>query len=186
LDYVQANGGVTAFREDNRKLLDLEKASTKAEDVRLHREKPKDTDDEIKKDIFEDPNTAMNKNWDIFTRKFEVQRIQIIEEISHAVKRASDRVIEELKSGAHERILDKVRFCMPIYLSYDRNVCLLQSIYDTWVDMVDMMQSSLRHGRSYVTDNLYRPGEGAPSRLDILSSLFETIIWISPLHHLRA
>jgi hypothetical protein len=185
LDYVQANGGVTAFREDNKKLLDLEKTSTKAEDVRRRREKPNDTDDDIKKDIFEDPDAATDKNWEFFSRKFEAQKDEIIKEISHAVERASDRVIEELKSGAHERILDKVCFCIPIYLSFDRNVRLLQSIYDTWVDMVDMMQPSLRHGRSYVTDNLYRPGEGVPSRLDILSSLFETIIWISPLHNLR-
>ena len=191
LDHVQANGGIKAFRDNNKELLDLEKTVNKATSVeaeggRAHREKSKDTDDDLKKDIFEDPNTAADKNWDIFSRKFEAQKNQIIDEISHAVERASDRVIKELKSGAHERILDQVRFCMPIYLSYDRYVHLLQSIYDTWVDMVDMMQSSLRHGRIYVTDNLYRPGEGAPSRLDILSSLFETITWISPPHKFRA
>jgi hypothetical protein len=136
LDYVQANGGVTAFREDNKKLLDLEKTSTKAGGVRARREKSKDTDDVLKKDIFEDPDAAVDKNWDVFTRKFEAQKTQIIEEISHAVERASDRVIEELKSGAHERILDQVRLCLPIYISYDRNVHLPQSIYDIWVDMV--------------------------------------------------
>jgi len=185
LDHVQANGGVNAFRDDNKKLLDLEKfvsqeTSAKSEGGRALREKPKDTDDEITKDIFEDPDNATVKNWGVFSRKFEVQKNQIIEAITHEVERASDRVIKELKSGAHERILDQVRFFVSIYSSYDRYVHLLQSIYDTWVDMVDMMQSSLRHGQIYVTDDLYRPGEGAPSRLDILSSPFETITWIRP------
>ena len=155
LDHVQASGGMKAFRDDNKKLIDLENTvskatSAKAEGGRAHREK--DTDDDLKKDIFEDPNTAADKNWDIFSRKFEAQKNQIIDEISHAVERASDRVIKELKSGAHERICDQVRFCMPLYSSYDRYVLFLQAIYDTWVDMVDTMQSSFRHGRIYATD----------------------------------
>jgi hypothetical protein len=120
--------------------------SARSEGGRAHQEKSQDTDDDLKKDVFEDPNNATAKNWDIFSRKFEAQKQQIIDEITHAVERASDRVIKELKSGAHERILDQVRFFMPIYLSYGPYVHLLQSIYHTWVDMVDMMQSSLRHG----------------------------------------
>ena len=156
-DHVEANGGVKAFRDDNKKLLELEKTvseetSAKSEKGRGLREKSKDTDDDVIKDIFEDPDNATLNNWGFFYRKFKVQKNQIIEEITHEVERASDRVIKELKSGAHERILDQVRFCMPIYLSSDHYVHFLQSIYDTWVDMVDMMQSSLRHGRIYVTD----------------------------------
>jgi hypothetical protein len=142
LDHVQANGGVKVFRDDYKKLLDLEKTvskatSAKSEGGRALQEKSQDTDDDLKKDVFEDPNNAMAKNWDIFSRKFEAQKNQIIEEITHEVERASDRVIKELKSGAHERILDQVHFFMPIYLSYD---CLCPS------PAVDLRHMG-RHGR---------------------------------------
>ena len=100
---------------------------------------------EITPDVFEDPNTAADKNWDTFSRKFEAQKKQIIEEeVSHTVERISDR--EGLKSGVHERIRDQVRFCMPLDLSHDCYVLFLQAIYDTWVNMVHMMQSSFRRG----------------------------------------
>jgi len=146
---VQANGGAKAFRNDNNKLFGLEICVSKASSVRAEGGRAYR---KMSQGNFKDPNSAADKNWDTFSRKFEAQKNQIIEEISHAVERASDRVIEGLKSGVHERIRDQVRFCMPLYSSYDRYVLFLQAIYDTWVDMVDTMQSSFRHGRIYATD----------------------------------
>ena len=98
-------------------LLDLEKtvskaSSAKAEGGRAYREQPKDANfssDELRSDIFEDPNTAAEKNWVVFSRKFEAQKNQIIDELSIVVQRESDRVIRELKGSAHERIRDRVR-----------------------------------------------------------------------------
>lgn len=112
---MQANGGAKAFRNDNKKLFDLVDMvvrmapGAKAEGGSAYRG--------MTQDIFEDPNAAADKNWDTFLRKFEAQKDQIIEEISHVVERASDRIIEGPKSRVHERILDKVRSCMPLYLS---------------------------------------------------------------------
>ena len=146
---MQANGGAKAFRDDNKKVFDLQNIASMAPGAKVeggcaYRE--------MFLGLFEDPGAAADKNWDAFSRKFEAQKNQIIEEISHAVERVSDRVIEGLKSGVHERIRDQVRFRMPLYLSYDRYVLFLQAIYDTWVVMVNMMQSSFRHGRIYATD----------------------------------
>lgn len=149
---MQANGGAKAFRDDNKKLSDLDNMivnaapGAKAESSWAYRE--------MSQDMFEGPNAAADKNWDTFSRKFEAQKDQIIEEISHAVERINDRVIEGPKSGVRERIRDQVRFCMPLGLSYDRYVLFLQAIYDTWVNMVDMMQSSFRPGRIYATDKI--------------------------------
>ena len=117
LDLVDAKGGVRAFRDDDKMLLDLEKtvskaSSAKAEGGRAYREQPKDasfSSDELRSDIFEDPNTAAEKNWVVFSRKFEAQKNQIIDELSIVVQRESDRVIRELKGSAHERIRDRVR-----------------------------------------------------------------------------
>jgi hypothetical protein len=105
-------------------LLDLEKSvtktpSAKAEGGRARRE---ETDD-LKSDIFEDPNAAAEKNWAVFSRKFEAQKNQIIDELTLVVRRESDRVVRELKGSAHERIRDRVRlFCVPFCLSYDRDI----------------------------------------------------------------
>ena len=118
---MRANGGVQAFLDDNKKLLDLEKTvskapSAKAEEGRAHREKSKSTDDDLKKDIFEDPNSAAKKNWDVFYRKFKAQKNQIIDDLTLVVQRESDRVVRELKGSAHERIRDRVRFLRTILL----------------------------------------------------------------------
>lgn len=117
MDLVDAKGGVKALRDDNKMLLDLEKTVSKApsataEGGRGHREQPKDANastDDLKSDIFEDPNTAAEKNWVIFSRKFEAQKNQIIDELSLVVQRESDRVVRELQGSAHERIRDRVR-----------------------------------------------------------------------------
>ena len=78
--------------------------------------------DDLKRDIFEDPNAAAEKNWTVFSRKFEAQKNQIIDELTLVVQRESDRVVRELKGSAHERIRDRVRFLRTIYLSYHRDI----------------------------------------------------------------
>jgi hypothetical protein len=119
LDLVNAKGGVRAFRDDNKMLVDLENTvskvpNAKAEGGRVYREQPKDTNSatndtsDLRNDIFEDPNSAAEKNWVVFSRKFEAQRNQIIDELTLVVQRESDRVVRELKGHAHERIRDRV------------------------------------------------------------------------------
>jgi hypothetical protein len=94
LDLVDAKGGGIAFRDDDKMLLDLEKtvskaSSAKAEGGRAYREQPKDvyvSSDELRSNIFEDPNTAAEKN-------------QIVDELILVVQRESDRVIRELEGS---------------------------------------------------------------------------------------
>jgi len=133
---MTANGGVKALKNNDKMLLTLEEIASKssstpsAEGHRAPRAKASDVDD-LKNDIFEDPSVAIARNRDVFFRKFEVQKNQIIEELKLVIERESDRVIKEVKGGPHERIRDRVRRltphsstkhqCMPItYLCLSR------------------------------------------------------------------
>ena len=86
------------------------KANAKTEGGLPHREKRKDLEDNPRKDIFEDPNTAAEKNLAVFSRKFEEQKTQILNEVTRIVERVGDRVVREVNGRAHERIRDGVRF----------------------------------------------------------------------------
>ena len=119
---VAANGGVKALKNNDKMLLELERTSSKAinalgaEGPLAPRAKPggdaNPNADDLRKDIFEDPDAAVERNQTVFFRKFEAQQRQIIDELTLVVKRETDRVIQEIKGGPHERILDRVRsFC---------------------------------------------------------------------------
>ncbi|EED77713.1 predicted protein [Postia placenta Mad-698-R] len=54
-----------------------------------------------------DPTFQIQKNNQSFDRKFEMQQRQILEGVGEIVHRESDRVIESVTSGPHDRILDK-------------------------------------------------------------------------------
>jgi hypothetical protein len=178
---VTTSGGVEAIKVNDKMLLVLEETATRASSTpgtEGHRglgTKVGDTDD-LKTDIFEDPTAGVEKNQGLFFRKFEAQKIQIIDELSLAVQRDSDRVIQEVDGAPHEQIRDRVsRFtpcpsttCMPHYSPF------LQSIHEIWKVMVDIVFFSICE-RGVRTDCLYRAGAGM-SRPDISYSLFETTI----------
>ncbi|KAI0249341.1 hypothetical protein BJV78DRAFT_1347821 [Lactifluus subvellereus] len=115
-ELVDAKGGVKIFWNDDKMLLSLEETASKvsgtpsAEGHRAQRGKATDPNrnaDDLRNDIFEEPDAAVEKNRMVFFRKFEVQKRQIIDELTLVVKRESDRVIQEVKGGPHERILDR-------------------------------------------------------------------------------
>jgi len=117
LNLVKARGGVEFLRNDDKILLDLEKTLSKGssspsvEGHRACQNKSANTDlevEDLRVDILEDPNAAAEKNWVTFSRKFEAQKNQIIDELSLVVQREGDRVIQELRGKAHERIRDGV------------------------------------------------------------------------------
>ncbi|KAJ7291115.1 hypothetical protein C8J57DRAFT_1458070 [Mycena rebaudengoi] len=63
--------------------------------------------EELKEDLHTDPDVAVEANMTVFNRKFEVQKRQIIDELTRAVDRAGDRVIDTLlNAGPHNAILD--------------------------------------------------------------------------------
>ncbi|KAJ7757039.1 hypothetical protein B0H16DRAFT_1885755 [Mycena metata] len=70
--------------------------------------RPSDWQD-LKDDLHTDPDVAMEQNMIVFTRKFEVQKRQIIDELSRAVERQGDRVIAAINAGPHDKIIDPVQ-----------------------------------------------------------------------------
>ena len=126
---VAEMGGVSALQNDDKMLLLLDETTSKASSTpnaearRAPRSKPTDAKpdaDDIKNDIFEDPNAASEKNQVVFFRKFEAQKNQILDELTHVIEREGDRVIREVKAGPHERIIDRVSGFSPAFT----NVCL--------------------------------------------------------------
>ena len=117
LDLVKAKGGVDVLWNNDKILLDLEKTASKGssspsvEGHPTRRTRSANTDPEgedLRVDILEDPNAAAEKNWVMFSRKFEAQKNQIIDELALVVRHEGDRVIRELKGKAHERIRNGV------------------------------------------------------------------------------
>ena len=120
-DLIKAKGGAKVLQNSDKMLVDLEEtarnvlSSPGIEGHHTLQAKPGDADlgvDNLREDILEDPNTAAEKNWVVFSRKFEAQKNQIIYELSLVVQRESDRVVRELKGKAHERIRDQVSFSL--------------------------------------------------------------------------
>jgi hypothetical protein len=120
-DLVNANGGVKVLRNSDKMLLELEKTAGEAssspsiEGHRTRQAKPGDADLEVgnlREDILEDPNAAAERNRAVFSRKFEAQKNQIVDELELVVQREGDRVVQALKGKAHERIRDKVGFSL--------------------------------------------------------------------------
>ena len=153
---VTANGGVKALRNNNDMLLSLEETANKSSNTpsadghRAPRAKTKEAKanlDDLKNDIFEDPSAAVEKNRDVFFRKFEVQKNQIIEELKRVVERESDRVIKEVIGGPHERILDRVSDLTPSSSTYECPLLETPS-----VDTRDLE----RYGRYHVALDLLR------------------------------
>ena len=61
----------------------------------------------VRQDIRDDPKEAIEENSKFFDRKFEVQRRQIVEELSRTIEREGDKIINML-AAPHERIVDQV------------------------------------------------------------------------------
>ncbi|KAJ7481633.1 hypothetical protein FB451DRAFT_1236685 [Mycena latifolia] len=62
--------------------------------------------EDLKDDLVTDVDAAMEKNMSVFTRKFEIQQRQIIDELSRVVAREGDRVISAVTAGPHDKIID--------------------------------------------------------------------------------
>ena len=118
---VATRGGLKVLKDNDKTLLELERTAEKVSsapkaEVRARREQPKGTTlsaDDLRRDVLEDPTVAVEKNLTVFSRKFEAQKNQIVDELTLVVKRESDRVIQEVKGGPHERILDRVSGLAP-------------------------------------------------------------------------
>ncbi|KAJ7597218.1 hypothetical protein C8J56DRAFT_1021519 [Mycena floridula] len=97
---IQTKGGIDAVIEDDDLLKEISGQEGKA--------KANADLEDLKEDLATDPDVALEKNAAIFSRKFEVQKRQIIDEVSRAVQREGDRIIGALNSGPHDKIIDPV------------------------------------------------------------------------------
>ena len=147
---VTAKGGVKALRNDDKVLRSLEEAANKASSTSSaegHRAPHAKANDEkhaedIKTDIFEDPGAAVEKNLTVFFRKFEAQKNQIAE-LTLVIKRETDRVIQEVNGGPHERLLDRVSSLTPYSFTERMPITFPQSIHEIWKEMVDFTFPSI-------------------------------------------
>lgn len=63
---------------------------------------------QLRQEINSNPNEAIEMNAEFFIRKFEIQKREI-QDITRAIHREGDRVIEAINAGPHDRIADQVR-----------------------------------------------------------------------------
>ncbi|KAI9464116.1 hypothetical protein BJY52DRAFT_1166045 [Lactarius psammicola] len=155
---VAANGGVKALRNNDKMLLELEKTASKGLDppsIEGHRGlRTKASDANLKKDaddlrtiIFEDPDAAVEKNQTIYFRKFGEQTRQISDKLKSVVERGTDRVIQEIKGGPHDRIRDR-------------------TIHEIWTEMGWRGNVKARHFvlalRDHYLEKLATEAEGVP------------------------
>ncbi|KAJ7223972.1 hypothetical protein C8J57DRAFT_1591283 [Mycena rebaudengoi] len=112
---VEQKGGIQACQENDKilkELYDLESKSSPTAPSNSGSSKSAATSgmtsglEELKDELATDPDAAMEKNLTVFTRKFEVQKRQIIDELTKVVERQGDRVISALTSGPHDKIID--------------------------------------------------------------------------------
>jgi hypothetical protein len=165
---VSTKGGTKALRNNDEVLLSLEETAGKAASVsseghRMPRTKPGDAStnaDDLKKEINEDLDSAVDKNRIVFFPKFEVQKRQIIDELL-VVTRESDRVIQVVKGGPHERILDRVSILSPRLLTEREMITSwsLQSIHEIWTEMAAIMTLLIAFWTLMTPVGLAREGE---------------------------
>nr|GAT60452.1 predicted protein [Mycena chlorophos] len=114
LRLVEQKGGVQACQDNDKalkELCDLEAKSGPATGAALSSSKSGGTKstnsvEDLKDELMVDPEAAMEKNLTVFSRKFEVQKRQIVDELTKVVEREGDRVISAITAGPHDKLID--------------------------------------------------------------------------------
>ncbi|TFK85020.1 hypothetical protein K466DRAFT_647032 [Polyporus arcularius HHB13444] len=109
---VRDKGGEAAVLENDRllkELLDLYRGADGAVEtsgMRGRRDVAVVSIEDLRLEIREDVELAVEKNAETFSRKFEMQRKLIVDELSRVVHREGDRIIDAITAGPHDRIID--------------------------------------------------------------------------------
>ncbi|KAJ7262295.1 hypothetical protein B0H12DRAFT_1105150 [Mycena haematopus] len=108
---VEQKGGLQACQENDKilkELSDLEAKSTSLGTGPRSAKSAQKTSalEDLKDDLMVDPEAAMEANLTVFSRKFEVQKRQIVDELTKVVEREGDRVISAITAGPHDKIID--------------------------------------------------------------------------------
>ncbi|KAJ7628556.1 hypothetical protein FB45DRAFT_40380 [Roridomyces roridus] len=109
---VEQRGGLQACQDNDKVLKELSDLETKSS---LHTGATQATKagsnsssalEDLKDELLSDVESAIEKNNQVFSRKLEVQKRQIVEEMSQIIAREGDRVISAITAGPHDRIID--------------------------------------------------------------------------------
>ncbi|KAJ7248435.1 hypothetical protein C8J57DRAFT_1358239 [Mycena rebaudengoi] len=103
---VESRGGLKACQENDKVLKELTELEHQGNQAPGGGLSGKSNLEELKEDLHLDPDAAMEKNSIIFGRKLEVQKRQIVDELTRVVEREGDRVISQVLAGPHDKILD--------------------------------------------------------------------------------
>ncbi|KAI0644515.1 hypothetical protein C8Q79DRAFT_777424 [Trametes meyenii] len=113
---VNSRGGLGAVLQDDSALVTLLKFKSssspggpKGANSQLDKEEsdPQAALKSLKEDLIESADIAMQKNMDMFDRKFAMQQRRLADEMKGLVRHESDRVIDSVLSGPHDRIKDR-------------------------------------------------------------------------------
>ena len=111
---VREKGGIQAVIDNDRSLKDLvdlyrgSESTVEVAGARGRRDIAVDITD-LRLEIREGVEVAVERNAETFLRKFEMQRKQIVDELSRVMHREGDRIISAVTAGPHDRIVDPVR-----------------------------------------------------------------------------
>ena len=132
---INDRGGIQAVMDNERllkELVDARGVSESTAEVRGahgHRREVAFDMEELRAELKEDVEMAMEKNSHTFSRKFEMQRKQIVDELTKAIHREGDRIIDAVTAGPHDRIIDPVSLpstitCDDIYSCIISRTCM--------------------------------------------------------------
>lgn len=142
--FVKSQGGPEEFIKDDKLLLDLiqkyktQQGQTSQEEDHVQGRASFDLGnsafDDTKKELHVDLDVVLAGSKKFFVEKFEEQKDQIAT-VRDDIRRASDRIVSRLLSGAHNRILDKVGI-RSLFIA--TTLTQLQHIHALWVEMVNI------------------------------------------------
>ena len=90
--------------------------------------------EELKSELREDIESTTEKNAQTFSRKFEMQRNQIMDQLSTVACSERGRFVDAVTSGLHDRIVDPVR---QFYIAHDVSLMrFVQDLRAVWKEMV--------------------------------------------------
>jgi len=154
LTFIKNSGGADKVAEDDKVLMDLirrrdaqvSRTNSNGPPKELLMQIEKGTGAltsfaEIKAELQTDLETILERSRKHFDMMFDEQKKQIAE-LGNKIERESDRIIAQIKDGAHERIRDKVRWI--------RHINILVTLKN--IDFVHYLE---RHGQSKTFFFLY-------------------------------
>ncbi|KAK6985237.1 hypothetical protein R3P38DRAFT_3291978 [Favolaschia claudopus] len=127
LRIVEQKGGLQACQENDEVLRELSglesKTTTSVGAGSMGKSTPQTSAlDDLKDDLLIDPEVAISENKTAFSRKFEVQKRQIVydllEELTKVIEREGDRVISAVTAGPHDKIIDPKWYALLSHMNF--------------------------------------------------------------------